>query len=143
MSDVSVLDKVVPFHYVYFVRARKSGLVKIGRTKNLGQRLQELTAYVGPLTLLCCIPTFDPYLETQVIKFLKSHSKNLHWTTLEEGGREWFTIEDEQLFIILKEILKGFRNWSDAAPSRIEAGKSFVRVRDGELVLRSRGTYGR
>lgn len=124
--EVKVLDKITPFHYVYFVRANETGLTKIGRTKNLGQRFAGLKSRVGPLTLLCCIPTFDSYLETQILKILRSHS-------IDGKEREWFTLPEEVLFIVIKEVLRGFRNWSEEPTPRIQNGRSFFAIKDGVL----------
>jgi hypothetical protein len=37
------------------------------------------------------------------------------------------------LFIVVKEILRGFRNWSEAPTQRIQEGNSFISVNDGLL----------
>lgn len=128
MAEVRLLDKVAPFHYVYFVRANEIGLTKVGRSRNLGQRFHALTKRMGPLTLLCCIPTFDPNLESQIHHLLRTYR-------YDEFGkeREWFLIPEEQLFIVIKEIIRGFRNWSDPAPRRIFAGKSFLNFENHEI----------
>ena len=117
MASVSVLDFVAPYHYVYFIRALNTGLVKIGRTKNLGHRFAQLTSLVGPLKIIGCIPTFDPYLENQIHRLLKSHQVRLGDKAV--GLTEWFQLSDEVAVIVIKEILRGIRSWSEEPTARV------------------------
>ena len=62
MTTIRIDDCRTSYFCIYVVKSSETGLVEVGRTRNLGERLSHLTAQMGkhPLTLLCAIPTHDP-----------------------------------------------------------------------------------
>lgn len=116
-AKILVDEKNSPFFYIYFLRSSETGLVKVGRTKNLIRRIATLTEEMGGhLYLLCSIPTFDHSTESYVVQLLKPYRAT---------GREWFYIDDKDLRDVIVEVVRGVRHWTD---------EPIARVRQYELV---------
>lgn len=71
--------------FVYIVKSKSTGLIKIGRTKTPQKRLKEISAYVGDLIVISIIPTDD------CIKLEKWF--HAEFSSFRERN-EWFNIED-------------------------------------------------